>query len=106
MPKPSEYLRYVQSNLAYGMVNGMPRAWLKNLDDGMPGADIVMLLDMPPEESFSRKRDGRDSFESDQTFLGKVRDAYLSLAERRRWHVIDATGTTEDVHARIMGALD
>ncbi len=97
--------RYVQSNLVYGMVNGMPKAWLENLDDGMPKADIVILLDIPPEESFRRRKKDRDVFESDLAFLSRVSEVYRSMAEKRRWRVVDATGTTEDVHARIMNIL-
>ena len=98
--------RYVQSNLVYGMVNGMPKAWLENLDDGMPKADIVILLDIPPEESFRRKKKDRDMFESDLAFLSRVSEVYRSMAEKRRWRVVDAVGTADEVHDRIMDVLD
>ena len=98
--------RYVQSNLVYGMVSGMSKAWLENLDDGMPKADIVILLDIPPEESFRRKKKDRDMFESDFAFLNRVSEVYRSMAEKRRWRVVDATGTADEVHDRIMDVLD
>ncbi len=98
--------RYTQSNLVYGTVNGMSREWLANLDDGMPKADIVILLDIPPEESFRRKKKDRDMFESDFAFLNRVSEVYRSMAEKRRWRVVDAVGTADEVHDRIMDVLD
>ena len=97
--------RYTQSNLVYGMVNGMSREWLANLDDGMPKADIIILLDIPVKESFRRKKNTRDAFESDMGFLKRVRETYLGLAEKLGWHTVDATGTIDDVHDEIMNVL-
>ena len=94
--------RYTQSNLVYGMVNGMSSEWLANLDDGMPNADVVILLDILAEESFKRKGSGRDSFESDMVFLERVRETYLRMAERLGWHVVDAAREISDVHDDIM----
>jgi dTMP kinase len=33
--------RYHQSNLVYGLVNGMKLDWLENLDAGLPKADLI-----------------------------------------------------------------
>ena len=97
--------RYTQSNLVYGLVNGMSREWLANLDDGIPKADIVVVLDIPVEESFRRKTNTRDVFEADMGFMKRVRETYLGLAEKRGWHVMDATGTIDYVHDEIMKFL-
>ena len=94
--------RYTQSNLVYGAVNGMNLEWLKNLDDGMPKADLVILLDIPAEESFKRKRAGRDAFEADIGFLRRVRETYVRMARQHGWHVVDATGTASDVYESVM----
>ena len=50
-----------------------------------------------------------DRFEAeDLTFHARVSDAYLKIAEEHpdRFAVIDATGTPEEVHARVREALD
>jgi len=46
--------RYYHSNLVYGIANGMKTKWLESLDDGLPKADLVILLDITQKESFSR----------------------------------------------------
>ena len=46
--------RYYQSNLVYGLANGLKQKWLESLDDGLPKADLVILLDVTQKESFSR----------------------------------------------------
>jgi len=42
--------RYYQSNLIYGLANGMKQEWLENLDAGLPKADLVILLDVTQKE--------------------------------------------------------
>ena len=98
--------RYYHSNLAYGMARGLDRYWLKNLDAGLPESDIVIVLDIDAAESFRRKRAGRDSFESDRGLLERARYIYCREAcwDRRRWKVVDAIGTREDVHSRVFAA--
>ena len=58
--------RYYQSNLIYGLANGMKRKWLENLDAGLPKADLVILLDVTQRESFRRKKTRRDKFEKNE----------------------------------------
>ena len=36
--------RYYQSNLVYGISNGVHINWLLNLDKGLPKEDIVIVL--------------------------------------------------------------
>ena len=55
--------------------------------------DIVILLDLPPEDALARKRNLRDPFElEDLSFHYRVREGYLKMAagEPDRWLVIDA----------------
>jgi len=63
--------RYYQSNLVYGVVNGMPLSWLEGLDAGLPKADLVIVLDISQKESFSRKTANRDKFEKMLNFCKK-----------------------------------
>ncbi|ABK78151.1 thymidylate kinase [Cenarchaeum symbiosum A] len=52
--------RYRQSNMVYGVLNGLSRRWLAGLDAGLPRADVVILLDIKQKEAFRRKPSGRD----------------------------------------------
>lgn len=96
--------RYYHSNLAYGVARGLERRWLKNLDYGLPESDLVIVLDIDAAESFKRKSSGRDRFERDKDLLKKVRLRYYDEARlhNKHWKVINAIGTRQDVHARVL----
>lgn len=98
--------RYYHSNIVYGTAAGLDRRWLEGLDDGLPRPDLVIVLDIPPAESFRRKAAGRDRFESDMGLLKKVRFLYLheAVGDRRHWAAVDASGSREEVHASVVRA--
>lgn len=81
--------RYTPSNLAYGIAHGLSRNWLESLEKELPKADLVLILDVSSKASFKRKRQVRDAHEEDLSYLRKVRSAYLRLAKKYRWKVID-----------------
>ena len=98
--------RYYHSNIVYGTAAGLDRRWLEGLDDGLPRPDLVIVLDIPPAESFRRKAAGRDRFESDMGLLKRVRFLYLheAVGDRRHWAAVDASGSREEVHASVVRA--
>jgi len=75
--------RYYQSNLIYGLANGMKQEWLENLDAGLPKADLVILLDVTQKESFRRKKTNRDKFEKNEEFLKKISKIYRTIARNK-----------------------
>ena len=97
--------RYYQSNLIYGLANGMKREWLENLDAGLPKADLVILLDVTQRESFSRKKTKRDKFEKNEEFLQKISKIYRTIAKNQHWKIIDASKPKQEVHANILKAI-
>ncbi|TBR24262.1 MAG: dTMP kinase [Candidatus Nitrosotenuis sp.] len=97
--------RYYQSNLVYGVVNNLNLKWLQNLDEGLPKADLVIVLDVSQKESFSRKKSKRDKFEKDRKFLEQISKTYRKLAKKLDWKLVDASRTKEDVHQSIMEIL-
>ena len=105
--------RYYHSNLVYGIANGMKTKWLESLDDGLPKADLVILLDITQKESFSRtprnkiggKKMKRDKFEKNQEFSRKISRIYKTIAKKKRWKIIDATKTKEEVHEEILNTF-
>jgi dTMP kinase len=67
-------------------VNNMATANLK--------PDLIVLLDIPPEQGLARKRSLKDRFErEDLSFHRRIREGYLKMAaaEPDRWLVIDAS---------------
>ena len=94
--------RYYQSNLIYGIANGMKPKWLENLDADMPKADLVILLDVSQKESFHRQKTNRDKFEQNKEFLQKISTVYKTIAKKKRWKIIDATKPKQEVHQEIL----
>ena len=94
--------RYYHSNLVYGLANGMKEKWLDNLDVGLPKADLVILLDVTQKESFNRQKTKRDKFEKNEEFLRKISRIYKITAKKKRWKIIDATKSKQEVHEEIL----
>ena len=94
--------RYYQSNLVYGLANGMQKKWLENLDSGLPKADLVILLDVSQKESFQRKKSNRDKFEKNKEFLQKISRIYKTTAKKKNWKIVNALQTKDKVHQDIM----
>ncbi len=88
--------RYTGSNLAYGMSNGLELEWLLHLEDGLPRPDLVLVLDAPPYRLVPRRGDRKDSYEKNISLQEKARSAYLQLARRFGWTVVDAAGGIEE----------
>ena len=94
--------RYRESNLVYGLVNGLKLSWLENLDIGLPKSDLVIVLDVPQTESFRRKRLDRDRFEKNRAFSQKISRTYRKMSKQKKWKIVDATKSKHDVHEEIM----
>lgn len=94
--------RYYHSNLVYGLANGMNQKWLESLDEGLPKADLVILLDVTQKESFRRQKTHRDKFEKNEEFLNKISKIYRITAKKKHWKIIDASKSKEEVHLEIL----
>ena len=94
--------RYYQSNLVYGIANGLKPNWLENLDSGLPKADLVILLDVSQQESFNRKKTKRDKFEKNEEFLKKISKIYRTTAKQKHWKIVNASQSKEKVHQEIL----
>ena len=94
--------RYYESNLVYGIVNGMNLKWLESLDSKLPKSDLVIVLDVSQKESFNRKKSKRDRFEKNKQFSQKISKTYKKLAKKYHWKIINATGSKQEIHQSIM----
>ena len=102
--------RYYHSNLVYGLANGLKQKWLESLDEGLPKADLVVLLDVTQKESFSRtpqnkiggRKMKRDKFEKNKEFSIKISNFYRTVGKKKHWKIIDATMSKEKVHEEIL----
>lgn len=94
--------RYYQSNLIYGIANGLKSKWLENLDDGLPKPHLVILLDVTQKESFSRQKTNRDKFEENEKFSRKISILYKKIAKKKHWNIIDASRSKKEIHEEIL----
>lgn len=99
--------RYWPSGYAYGKADGLDGEYLINLHRWLPQPDVFILLDGDPDTSAYRRPERRDRYEKDALHLQKVTENYRELwgrnrkAEPRRWRVVNARQTVEEVSADI-----
>ncbi|MCY3663161.1 MAG: dTMP kinase [bacterium] len=96
--------RYIGSSLAYqGFGRGIDVEVVRQLSEIATGGlwpDLVILLDMDPEQAWRRGSAGDDRFEAlDMDFHRRVRQGYLDLAKEDPtcWAVINADRSLEEV---------
>ena len=98
--------RYIYSTVAYqGYGRGIDVKLIEKANEiatkGLK-PDLVVLLDIPPEDGLKRKRsaDSKDHFDdAELSFHDKVRQGYLAQAKNdpARWLVIDATLSKKEI---------
>jgi len=93
--------RYWESNLVYGVANGMDINWLLRLDKGLPKEDLVLVLLVNPSIS-AKRAEIQDAFESDPQLAAKAYKNYLKFAKQFKWKIIDGSKSKELVHQEIM----
>jgi len=106
--------RYCFSTIAYQTCKGMNgKAATKIVESAkLVQPDLMILLDVGPEVSSARKQAQKqlDAFEMDVRFQGCVRQEFRSLAKRRflakRWAVVNAMGTPDEVFAQVRNEID
>lgn len=107
--------RFMDSTYVYqGMAKGIDEGFLNLMHDFcLPGVapDKTLIFDIAPEEGLNRAR-ARHGEENRFERLGlgfhtRVREGFLARAKAApgRCHVIDASGTPEEVAARVRAAL-
>lgn len=97
--------RYADSSTAYQSYGrGLDLEVVKKINDTATGGlkpDLSVLLDMPVEEGFIRKKSERhDRFEREaRVFHQQIRDGFLKMAseEPERWLIIDASQSKEKI---------
>jgi len=93
--------RYYQSNIVYGLSNGLDLNWLINLDKGLPKEDIVIILEIDSETSYKRVKRNRDLFEKNLEFLSNVKQNYQKLSQVYNWKIINGEESVEKIHMKI-----
>ncbi|MEE8471401.1 MAG: dTMP kinase [Dehalococcoidia bacterium] len=100
--------RYAYSTVAYqGYGRGMDLDVIRKLNDFVTEGlqpDLVVFLDVDPEDGLGRKSGERDRFERQEPgFHLRVREGYLKMAaaEPERWLAVDASLPRKDIRELI-----
>jgi dTMP kinase len=93
--------RYYQSNIVYGLSNGLDINWLINLDKGLPKENIVIILEIDPQTSYKRVTYNRDLFEKNLEFLSNVKQNYQKLSQIYNWKIVNGEETEEKIYLKI-----
>jgi dTMP kinase len=95
--------RYTESNLVYGVANKLSLSWLLKLEEGLPKADLVIVLNARPSAvSSRRKAERKDEFESNDRLQRDVNAIYQDLGSKFGWITIDADRPIQSVHNSII----
>jgi len=101
--------RYYQSNMAYQGARGLDVRKIKEANERFaPVPDLIIVLDIDPGRSLARVKACRDvvgHFEN-KAYLEKVRDIFLRIGGEPNAVVIDADAPVEEVHRRIIEAIE
>jgi dTMP kinase len=94
--------RYYQSNLVYGISKGLKLDWLLSLDEGMPGADLVIVIDIKPKTLARRSKNVVDTFEKDLGLIRRVKKNYRILGKRFKWRIVEGENSVDKVHGQVL----
>lgn len=90
--------RYVESTLAYQSVDGVDTEWIEVVNRFAIKPDLVIILDIDPETSLSRKHSPtRERFETVE-FLTSVRQNFKKRAATQGYDIVDAEKPIMQVH--------
>lgn len=111
--------RYADATVAYqGAGRGFDAKIIKQLiklaTDGLK-PDLTLFFDLPVKESLKRTHNRATLGQAknrldkeDAEFYNRVRDAYLEIAaaEKKRFRVIDASGSPNEIHHQVLEIVD
>lgn len=109
--------RYWMSGYAYGSMDGLPGEVLEQIHRTLPQPDVAIFLDVTPRVSLARMqgRGGKAEFYESRgaEWNAKLREKYLQLFKFKRehiappahWHLIDASGTSDEVYEAVWKVL-
>lgn len=107
--KPHEFLildRYNLSQYAYALASGLDKEWTLNLMSQYTEPDIKIFLNISPTDTFQRKKENFDKYESDFHFQLAVYRNYLEGCSRFGYNIVDATRNIEEIHKDIVKIVE
>ncbi|KAJ3129640.1 hypothetical protein HK098_000791 [Nowakowskiella sp. JEL0407] len=96
--------RYAYSGVAFSAAKGLPLDWCKYPDVGLPQPDVVIFMDVPPEDAALRDGFGNERYEK-LDFQKKVYLTFKKL-EDPTWKCVDASKDPDAVHEEIFSIYE
>ncbi|KAN0121072.1 Thymidylate kinase domain containing protein [Russula decolorans] len=94
--------RYAFSGVAFSAAKGLPLAWCRAPDVGLPAPDLTLFLDLAPEVAAARGGYGEERYEK-EALQARVRTIFKDFgSETRGWVTIDARQDREAVAHEIL----
>lgn len=98
--------RYWMSGLVYGAADGLPYAWLHRIHEQLLQPDHWIVLDLPVIESFRRRPNRDDDYESNADRLKLARYRYKEQCQAMpNGHLIDGELNVQDIHEQILKVI-
>ena len=97
--------RYFYSTCAYQGARGLDYKEICRMNEVFPEPDLVILLDLSPEQALRRKELKEEHFERED-FLKRVREIYLEVIKSTAHQVIDASLPRDEVLRRALKCLE
>lgn len=100
--------RYFFSTLAYGFATGVNFEWLYAANKTFRVPDLTIFVDISPDLSMSRIMKGkerREIFEK-REMQGKVRKAYLNLAKKFKFRIVNGENGVDETSGEITKVVD
>ncbi|KAI0039623.1 thymidylate kinase [Auriscalpium vulgare] len=93
--------RYAFSGAVFSTSKGLPAAWCRAPDAGLPAPDLTLFLDIAPEHARARGGYGAERYEN-EAMQARVRELFARMGESGdagMWVTVDA-GQAQDAVAR------
>ena len=100
--------RYYYSTIAYEkVIYGVDEAWIRELNRYAMKPDLVIFMDIEPEESMARASRMKESDRLEKLeFQKSVHAAYHEMLEKESFLVVDGRGTVDEVQRSVVEAVE
>jgi dTMP kinase len=96
--------RYVHSSLAYQGAAGLSLEWIEHINQFALKPNVSLFIDVPTDVVVKRLKKKKTVMETAQN-LKKVREIYLSLAQKQHLTIIDGDKSINEVAKSILGIV-
>lgn len=97
--------RFIHSALAYRGAEGVDLDFVKIVNKYVPQIDLGIYIDISPEESIARNKDGKFNIKYSSKMLGQIRERYLSFVESRELVLVDGQQDVQTINNNIYNMI-